>query len=91
MFGDNRAGRELVLKVLQHFDFDQMIVIGDPERGGLRLFVERNNAIGLRPDSVQNAFQIHSSPRWNAAEWRSAYAIKLATTCTRRGRTRASA
>lgn len=37
-FGENRADAELVLKVLQHFGFDQVIVVGDPERGGLRLF-----------------------------------------------------
>jgi hypothetical protein len=37
-FGDNRTDAELVLKVLQHFQFDQMIVTGDPDRGGIRLF-----------------------------------------------------
>ncbi len=35
-FSDS-ADAELVLKVLQHFQFDQMLVIGDPERSGLRL------------------------------------------------------
>jgi hypothetical protein len=37
-FGDNRADAELVLKVLQHFQFDQVVSVGDPERGGIRLF-----------------------------------------------------
>ena len=37
-FADNRNDAELVLKVIQHFQFDQVVVLGDPERGGLRLF-----------------------------------------------------
>lgn len=36
-FGENRADADLVLKVLQHFQFDQMCVVGVPGRGGVRL------------------------------------------------------
>jgi hypothetical protein len=38
-FGDNRADAELVVKVLQHFQFDEFCPIGDVNHGGIRLFV----------------------------------------------------
>jgi hypothetical protein len=39
-FGDNRTDADLVLKVLQHFQFDQVLTVGEPDRGGLRLFTK---------------------------------------------------
>jgi hypothetical protein len=38
-FGDNRNDAELVLKVIQHFQFDQYLPIGDVNHGGIRFFV----------------------------------------------------
>ena len=38
-FGGNTADAELVLKVLQHFQFDQVCPVGDPAQGGLRLLI----------------------------------------------------
>jgi hypothetical protein len=35
-FGANQADAELVLKVIKHFNFDQLTSIGDPSSGGLR-------------------------------------------------------
>jgi hypothetical protein len=39
-FGDNRADGDMVLKVLQAFQFDQVCPVGDPANGGLRLFLK---------------------------------------------------
>lgn len=39
-FGDNRADAELVLKVLQHFQFDQVVNLGHPAKGGIRFYVK---------------------------------------------------
>jgi hypothetical protein len=38
-FGEDRAEAELVVKVLQHFGFDQFCPIGDPANGGMRVFL----------------------------------------------------
>jgi len=36
----NSPDAELVVKVLQHFEFDQFTVLGDPSKGGLRFFAK---------------------------------------------------